>query len=402
MNALTSTPTPRLPEQISYLDGTDERSIAGGVRVIWGCALMLACFLAWAAWFEVVEVSTGTGKVVPSSREQLIQSMEGGIVKQMFVTEGALVERGQVLAQLDAVKNESNVGESEAKYRAALASVNRLQAEVSEQPLKFDHALDDSPDLIRAESELYKTRSRGLEDTLTGIQSSLKLVRSELEITENLAKIGASSRVEVLRLNRQRSELELKATEARSDYMVRAREDLAKANAEAQMLVAVIRGRNDSLSRLTLRSPVRGIVKDIEVTTIGGVIPPNGQLMQIVPLDDQLLIETRISPRDIAFIHPDQQAKVKITAYDYSIYGSLDGKVVAISPDTLQDEVKPEVFYYRVFIRTDSDVLRNKAGKTFAIVPGMIATVDIRTGEKTVLDYLIKPLNRAREALRER
>ncbi|MFK3972871.1 HlyD family efflux transporter periplasmic adaptor subunit [Pseudomonas sp. NPDC087358] len=402
MNALTSTPTPRLPEQISYLDGTDERSIAGGVRVIWGCALMLACFLAWAAWFEVVEVSTGTGKVVPSSREQLIQSMEGGIVKQMFVTEGALVERGQVLAQLDAVKNESNVGESEAKYRAALASVNRLQAEVSEQPLKFDHALDDSPDLIRAESELYKTRRRGLEDTLTGIQSSLKLVRSELEITENLAKIGASSRVEVLRLNRQRSELELKATEARSDYMVRAREDLAKANAEAQMLVAVIRGRNDSLSRLTLRSPVRGIVKDIEVTTIGGVIPPNGQLMQIVPLDDQLLIETRISPRDIAFIHPDQQAKVKITAYDYSIYGSLDGKVVAISPDTLQDEVKPEVFYYRVFIRTDSDVLRNKAGKTFAIVPGMIATVDIRTGEKTVLDYLIKPLNRAREALRER
>jgi adhesin transport system membrane fusion protein len=402
MNALTSTPTPRLPEQISYLDGTDERSIAGGVRVIWGCALMLACFLAWAAWFEVVEVSTGTGKVVPSSREQLIQSMEGGIVKQMFVTEGALVERGQVLAQLDPVKNESNVGESEAKYRAALASVNRLQAEVSEQPLKFDHALDDSPDLIRAESELYKTRRRGLEDTLTGIQSSLKLVRSELEITENLAKIGASSRVEVLRLNRQRSELELKATEARSDYMVRAREDLAKANAEAQMLVAVIRGRNDSLSRLTLRSPVRGIVKDIEVTTIGGVIPPNGQLMQIVPLDDQLLIETRISPRDIAFIHPDQQAKVKITAYDYSIYGSLDGKVVAISPDTLQDEVKPEVFYYRVFIRTDSDVLRNKAGKTFAIVPGMIATVDIRTGEKTVLDYLIKPLNRAREALRER
>ena len=402
MNALTSTPTPRLPEQISYLDGTDERSIAGGVRVIWGCALMLACFLAWAAWFEVVEVSTGTGKVVPSSREQLIQSMEGGIVKQMFVTEGALVERGQVLAQLDAVKNESNVGESEAKYRAALASVNRLQAEVSEQPLKFDHALDDSPDLIRAESELYKTRRRGLEDTLTGIQSSLKLVRSELEITENLAKIGASSRVEVLRLNRQRSELELKATEARSDYMVRAREDLAKANAEAQMLVAVIRGRNDSLSRLTLRSPVRGIVKDIEVTTIGGVIPPNGQLMQIVPLDDQLLIETRISPRDIAFIHPDQQAKVKITAYDYSIYGSLDGKVVAISPDTLQDEVKPEVFYYRVFIRTDSDVLRNKAGKTFAIVPGMIAAVDIRTGDKTVLDYLIKPLNRAREALRER
>jgi adhesin transport system membrane fusion protein len=402
MNALTTEQTPRLGDQITYLDGHDERSITGSVRVIWVCALMLACFVAWAAWFQVVEVSTGTGKVVPSSREQLIQSMEGGIIKELNVSEGTLVERGQVLAQLDAVKSESNVGESEAKYRAALASVNRLQAEVSEKPLTFDASLDKYPELRRAETELFNARRKGLAETLTGIESSLKLVRSELTITENLAKIGASSRVEVLRLNRQRSELELKATEARSEYMVHAREDLAKANSEAQMLSSVIRGRSDSLSRLTLRSPVRGIVKDIEVTTIGGVVPPNGQLMQIVPLDEQLLIETRISPRDIAFIHPEQQAKVKITAYDYSIYGSLDGKVVTISPDTIQDEVKPEIFYYRVFIRTDSDVLRNKAGKTFAIVPGMIATVDIRTGEKTVLDYLIKPLNRAREALRER
>ncbi|WP_419177689.1 HlyD family type I secretion periplasmic adaptor subunit [Pseudomonas fluorescens] len=391
-----------VPDPMSYLDGRDERAIAGGAKVIWGCALMLACFVAWAAWFEIVEVSTGTGKVVPSSREQVIQSMEGGILEQLNVTEGALVERGQILAQLDPVKNQSNVGESAAKYRAALASVNRLQAEVSEKPLAFDTSLQEFPDLIRAETELYQTRRNGLAETLDGIQSSLKLVRSELAITENLAKIGASSRVEVLRLTRQRSELELKATEARSDYMVRAREDLAKANAEAQMLEAVIRGRTDSLSRLTLRSPVRGIVKDIEVSTIGGVIAPNGQVMQIVPLDEQLLIETRISPRDIAFIHPGQAAKVKITAYDYSIYGSLDGEVVTISPDTIQDEAKPEIFYYRVFIRTASDELRNKAGKRFAIVPGMIATVDIRTGEKTVLDYLIKPLNRAREALRER
>ena len=389
-------------EHASYLDGDDDRGLVRGARVIWGCALMLGCFFVWAYWFQVVEVSTGTGKVIPSSHEQVIQSMEGGIVKQLNVTEGALVERGEVLAQLDPVKNESNVGESEAKYRAALASVNRLQAEVNDTPLKFAPSLQAYPELISAETALYTTRRRGLEATLAGIQESLKLVRSELDITQNLAKIGASSRVEVLRLNRQRSELELKATEARSDYMVRAREDLAKANAEADMLVAVIRGRNDSLERMTLRSPVRGVVKDIEVTTVGGVIPPNGKLMEIVPLDEQLLIETRIAPRDIAFIHPDQDAKVKITAYDYSIYGSLDGKVVTISPDTIQDQAKPEIFYYRVFIRTNADVLRNKAGKTFAIVPGMIATVDIRTGEKTVLDYLIKPLNRAREALRER
>ncbi|WP_028631629.1 HlyD family type I secretion periplasmic adaptor subunit [Pseudomonas parafulva] len=386
----------------SYLDGQDDQAVFRASRLITLCALMLAAFLAWAAWFEVTEVSTGTGKVIPSSREQVIQSFEGGIVAQMSVAEGDLVERGQVLAQLDPTKTASSVGESEAKYRAAKASQARLQAEVTGKPLVFPPGLRESPELIDAETALYQTRRRGLEQTLAGIEDSLRLVRSELKITENLAKMGASSRVEVIRLNRQRSELELKATEARSDYLVRAREELAKASAEADSLSEVIRGRSDSLTRLTLRSPVRGIVKDIEVNTLGGVVQPGGQVMKIVPMDERLLIETRIAPRDIAFIHPDQQAKVKISAYDYSVYGGLDGKVVGISPDTLQDEVKPEIYYYRVFIRTEQDSLQNKAGKHFAIVPGMIATVDIRTGEKTILDYLIKPLNRAKEALRER
>ncbi|MBF8660993.1 HlyD family type I secretion periplasmic adaptor subunit [Pseudomonas putida] len=386
----------------SYLDGQDDQAVFRAGRLITLCAVMLAAFLAWAAWFEVTEVSTGTGKVIPSSREQVIQSFEGGIVAQMSVAEGDLVERGQVLAQLDPTKTSSSVGESEAKYRAAKASQARLQAEVTGKPLKFPASLRDSPELIEAETALYTTRRRGLEQTLAGIEDSLRLVRSELQITENLAKMGASSRVEVIRLNRQRSELELKATEARSEYLVRAREELAKASAEADSLSEVIRGRSDSLTRLTLRSPVRGIVKDIEVNTLGGVVQPGGQVMKIVPMDERLLIETRIAPRDIAFIHPDQAAKVKISAYDYSVYGGLDGKVVGISPDTLQDEVKPEIYYYRVFIRTEQDSLQNKAGKQFAIVPGMIATVDIRTGEKTILDYLIKPLNRAKEALRER
>lgn len=345
----------------SYLDGQDDQAVLRAGRVITLCALMLAAFLGWAAWFEVTEVSTGTGKVIPSSREQVIQSFEGGIVAEMNVAEGTLVDRGQVLAQLDPTKTASSVGESEAKYRAAKASVARLRAEVTGKPLNFPDSLRDSPELIDAETALYETRRRGLEQTLAGIEDSLRLVRSELKITENLAKMGASSRVEVIRLNRQRSELELKASEARSDYLVRAREELAKASAEADSLSEVIRGRSDSLSRLTLRSPVRGIVKDIEVNTLGGVVQPGGQVMKIVPMDERLLIETRIAPRDIAFIHPDQAAKVKISAYDYSVYGGLDGKVVGISPDTLQDEVKPEIYYYRVFIRTEQDSLQNKA-----------------------------------------
>ena len=167
-------------------------------------------------------------------------------------------------------------------------------------------------------------------------------------------------------------------------------------------LSSIIEGRADSLTRLTLKSPVRGIVKDIEVTTIGGVVPPNGRLMEIVPLDDRLLIEAKISPRDIAFIHPGQAAKVKITAYDYSVYGGLDGKVTTISPDTIQDETKPGEYFYHVLILTDSDALVNRAGKEFPIVPGMVATVDVKSGSKTVFDYLVKPFNQASEALRER
>ncbi|MBT2374874.1 HlyD family efflux transporter periplasmic adaptor subunit [Pseudomonas fluorescens] len=385
-----------------YNDGIDDNTVVRSTRVVFWVFVLLIAFGAWAYFFEIDEVSTGSGKVIPTSREQIIQSLEGGIVTELNVTEGDIVKSGQTLAKLDPTKTESNFDESASKFRASLASVARLQAEVNGKPLVFPVELQRHPELIRAETDLFSTRRKGLEDTQSGLRSSLGLVRSELEITENLAKVGAASSVEVLRLKRQKAELEMKLTQSRSDYMVRAGEDLAKANADVETLSSIMRGRSDSVTRLTLRSPVRGIVKDIEVTTIGGIIPPNGRLMQIVPLDEQLLIEARISPRDIAFIHPDQVAKVKITAYDYAIYGGMDGKVVTISPDTIQDEVKPEVFYYRVFIRTDADTLKNKAGKSFSIVPGMIASVDIKTGQKTILDYLIKPMNRAREALRER
>ena len=163
-----------------------------------------------------------------------------------------------------------------------------------------------------------------------------------------------------------------------------------------------MRGREDSLTRLKMYSPVRGIVKNIEVTTVGGVIPPNGKLLTLVPMNDDMLIEARISPRDVAFIHPGQPALVKITAYDYAIYGGLPGEVTMISPDSIQDDVKRDIYYYRVYIRTKTNYLENKQKQRFPIFPGMVATVDIKTGSRTVLDYLIKPLNKVNEALRER
>mgnify|MGYP000144063648 CR=1 FL=1 len=385
-----------------YADEVDEATIVRSSRVVWVFFLLLVALLGWSYFARVDEVSTGSGKVVPTSRAQVIQSLEGGILAALKVSEGDIVERGQVLAQLDPTRIRSNLEESAARYRAALASVARLSAEVNGTELAFPEELAPYADLKAKETQLFTTRQQGLEDSLKGLRESLQLIQRELSITKSLVSSGAASNVEVLRLSRQKSELEMKIQDMRSEYMVRAREELANVSAEVEALSSVLEGRSDSLTRLTHRSPVRGIVKDIEVTTIGGVIPPNGRLMEIVPLDDKLLIEARISPRDIAFIHPGQHAKVKITAYDYAIYGGLDGKVTTISPDTIQDEINPNDFYYRVFILTGSDALVNEGGKKFPIVPGMVATVDVKTGSKTIFDYLVKPINRASEAMRER
>ena len=379
-----------------------EREFSGASRIIIISVLLFILLGVWA-WFGTLdEVSTGTGKVVPSSREQVLQSMDGGIVTEVLVHEGDKVEAGQIVARLDPTRSESNVGESAARYRASLASSVRLNAEVNDLPLVFPNALKAWPELIASETRLYKSRRAQLNDSASDIQDALVSVNKELAITQRLAKSGAASNVEVLRLQRQKSDLQLKITDLRSQYYVQAREALSKANAEVDMLSAIIKGREDSVSRMTVRSPMRGIVKNIQVTTIGGVIPPNGEMMEIVPVDDHLLIEARLSPRDIAFIHPGQRALVKVTAYDYAIYGGLEGEVETISPDTIQDKVKPEIVYYRVFIRTHQDYLVNKVGHHFSISPGMVATVDIKTGQKTIVDYLIKPFNRAREALRER
>ncbi|WP_122974029.1 HlyD family type I secretion periplasmic adaptor subunit [Buttiauxella noackiae] len=379
-----------------------ESEFSGASRIIILSVLLFILLGVWA-WFGTLdEVSTGTGKVVPSSREQILQSLDGGIVTEVLVHEGDKVQAGQIVARLDPTRSESNVGESAARYRASLASSVRLNAEVSDLPLVFPDSLKAWPDLTASEMRLYKSRRAQLNDSTADIQDALVSVNKELAITQRLAKSGAASNVEVLRLQRQKSDLQLKITDLRSQYYVQAREELSKANAEVDMLSAIIKGREDSVSRMTVRAPMRGIVKNIQVTTIGGVIPPNGEMMEIVPIDDHLLIEARLSPRDIAFIHPGQRALVKVTAYDYAIYGGLEGEVETISPDTIQDKVKPEIVYYRVFIRTQQDYLLNKAGHHFSISPGMVATVDIKTGQKTIVDYLIKPFNRAREALRER
>lgn len=384
-----------------YGDLSDDR-LKRSTRVVWVVAGGVLAFLVWAHFAQLDEVATGTGRVVPTLREQTIQSLEGGILSRITVSQDDMVRPGQVLAQLDPTRSASEVEESAGRYRAALARVARLEAEVGQKPLAFPEELADFPDLRATELRLYETRRRSLAESLGLVERSLALIHDELRIAQSLLELGAASNVEVIRLQRQQSELELKKADIHSEYMVQAREELAEARKEMEALSQVVRGRSFSLDSLTLRSPVRGIVKSVDISTIGGVVPPGGQIMTIIPLDDQLLIEVRIAPRDIAFIHPGQKATVKITAYDYSIYGGLEGVVTTISPDTIRDEVQRDVYYYRAFVRTTSSALTDRRGKKLAIVPGMIAEVDIHTGQKSVLQYLLKPLNRASEALRER
>ncbi|HFQ5982355.1 TPA: HlyD family efflux transporter periplasmic adaptor subunit [Yersinia enterocolitica] len=370
--------------------------------IVWLMLVGMIVMFIWAYFAILDEVTVGTGKVTPSSRAQLIESLDGGIINELLVHEGAIINKGQILARLDPTRFQSNYGEAAARVRTLRASSERLRAELTGAALAFSADTLKEPELVARETQFYLSRRQNLNETVSNLQQSLKLVQQELRMTEPLVAKGAASQVEVIRLQRQISDLRGKIDEARNLYAVRAREEQVKNNADLDAQLQVVSGKQDQLTRTTLISPVRGIVKDIQVSTVGGVLQPGGKLMEIVPIEEQLLIETRINPRDIAYIRPGLPATVKITAYDSSIYGNLTGVVETVSPDTLQDEVKRDQFYYRIYVRTNRADLTNEAGKLFPILPGMVASVEIKTGQKTVLDYLIKPLNKVKESLRER
>lgn len=350
--------------------------------IVWLMLVGMIVMFIWAYFAILDEVTVGTGKVTPSSRAQLIESLDGGIINELLVHEGAIINKGQILARLDPTRFQSNYGEAAARVRTLRASSERLRAELTGAALAFSADTLKEPELVARETQFYLSRRQNLNETVSNLQQSLKLVQQELRMTEPLVAKGAASQVEVIRLQRQISDLRGKIDEARNLYAVRAREEQVKNNADLDAQLQVVSGKQDQLTRTTLISPVRGIVKDIQVSTVGGVLQPGGKLMEIVPIEEQLLIETRINPRDIAYIRPGLPATVKITAYDSSIYGNLTGVVETVSPDTLQDEVKRDQFYYRIYVRTNRADLTNKAGKLFPILPGMVASVEIKTGQK--------------------
>ncbi|HAT8637723.1 TPA: HlyD family type I secretion periplasmic adaptor subunit [Legionella pneumophila] len=365
--------------------------------ILWTSLLFFIVAIIWANYAILDEVTTGQGKVIPSSEVQVIQNLEGGIIQNIFVKEGQIVKKDQILMQIDNTRFMASYAEAEKKIDALEIEIIRLNAEISDtKPVFPDKFIKTYPHLVQDQLSLYESRMRELNQ----LKKSLELTQKELDLTRPLLKGGSVSEVEVIRLERSVSEIKGNIEKFKSEEL----DKLNKARTELFALVEANKADKDRLTRTTVRSPVYGIVKQIKTTTIGGVVQPGSDLLEIVPLDDTLLIEAKIRPSDIGFIHPGQKAMVKITAYDFSIYGGLEGVVEHISADTIIDEKtdKKEESYYIVKVRTEKNYLGTEK-KPLPIIPGMQATVDILTGQKSVLQYLLKPILKAKQsALRER
>lgn len=411
---------------------------------IWAVVAFLLFLGLWAHFAIIDEVTRGEGKAIPSSKIQKIQNLEGGIVAQIYVHEGQIVEAGAPLIRLDDTRFVSNVGETEADRIAMELRVERLSAEVDDRPLNISaDARKKVPNQAANELSLYQSSRQQLQDQVTGLQqamvqrqqelreftskqaqfrSSLQLLLQEINMSEPLISQGAISPVEVLRLKRSEvetrgqldgttlaipraeaaiREAQSKIDEARGKFRSDALTQLNEARTDLAKFTATGKALEDRVHRTMVTAPMRGIVKQMLVNTVGGVIQPGSDLVEIVPLDDTLLVEARIRPQDIAFLHPGQEAMIKFSAYDYTIYGGLKGKLEQIGADTITDEEKKNTFYV-IQLRTEKSHLGTDE-HPLVIIPGMVASVDIITGKKSVLSYLLKPIIRAKaEALHER
>jgi membrane fusion protein, adhesin transport system len=402
-------------------------------------------FLIWAHFAKLDEVTRGDARVVPSSKIQVVQNLEGGILAELAVHDGQIVQKGDVLLRIANTSAESQYRDSRTQYLTLEAMIARLKAEIADKMPQFpQEVLTEAPTVAHSEQALYdsqldqfKSNIAVLNDQLTqkqqeiaGLQSkqqtlsrSLDLAKQERDMTAPLVANGAASKLELVKLERgltdlqgqiddvkisipqaeaARNEAQKRIQEKTATFHSDAQAELNKHTAELAALSQQIFAQHDRVTRTEVRSPVRGTIKDVKVTTIGEVIKPGEDLVEIVPLEDTLLVEAKVRPADVAFLHPGQPAMVKITAYDFSIYGGLKAQVEDISADTIKDDTPNGGTFFRVTLRTEKNSL-GKGDKPLPIIPGMTASAEILTGQKSVLDYLLKPLLKARdEALHER
>jgi len=407
-------------------------------------ALLVAASLVWAATSSIDEVTRGQGRIIPSGQVQIVQNLEGGIVGEILVREGEIVQPGDVLLRIDDTNFASTFRENVVRRDSLIARIARLQGEADGKEPVYPANLPPTHPAVAPEIDLYRARRTELQSTIdilrrqmeqrqqeileltsrtAKLQESLTLAREELGIIRPMVDRGVSSRVELIRVQRQVTDLERDQEAARlampraqsalaetrrrieerqATFQSAAQNELTDARMRLNALNESIGAVADRVRRTEVRAPVKGTVKQLKVNTVGGVIQPGMDLVEIVPLEESLLVEASIRPQDIAFLRPGQDAKVKITAYDFSLYGMLDGKLEHISADTIADPQAQGQSFFQIRVRTARSSL-GSPDKPLPIIPGMMAEVDILTGKRTVLDYFLKPVIRARErALTER
>jgi len=380
------------------------QSLGTSRSLIWGSALAIGIFLIWANWAELDQITRSSGQVIASSRNQVIQAPDGGVLVELPVHEGDQVKKGELLVRFDKARFEASYLESAAKAAALKATVARLNAELFGGEPKFPPELNDYPKFKANQIALFKKRQAAVSEEISALEQTQKLIKSELDMNMPLVKTGDVSRAEILKLQRQASEIQGQITNRRNKYMQDSQTDLAKAQEDLAGVMQILAQRKEQLDYTDIRSPMDGVVRNVRLTTMGGVAKAGEEIMQIVPLNDDMIIEAKVKPSDVAFVRPGLPATVKLDAYDYTIYGALKGEVTYISADTLTEEVRgSELPYYRVQIKTQAHNLVDKNKQRIDIQPGMTATVEIKTGSNTVWRYLTKPITKTLgESLGER
>jgi len=371
------------------------------VRVHWIpslCVVALALLILWASVAEIDQVAGGNGQVISASKVQLIQSLEGGLIEEILVSEGDLVEADQPLLRLNTAIFGANFREQNARREIVSGRMARLDAEANGFiPIVFPSGLD--PAVVDTERDLYRLRRDDFLSQESALQTQLDMALEEVDILQKVEQ--SVTRLDLLRVQRRAKELEGELETLRSGFFRQAKEQYDALRSEAAQLNEALLRDRDRLERATLRAPLTGVVNKIHINTVGRVIESGANIMEIVPHDDSLLIEANIRPSDVGFLHQDQQAIVRFSAYDFTVYGGMDATLEYIGVDTVSDERGER--YYPIHLRTESNQLgEDSSGKPLTIIPGMVADVSIVTGKKTVLEYLLTPILRARErALRE-